>query len=221
MGVPVVLRLDGRLCVVVGGGRVARRKVLGLIAAGARIRIVAPRMHPDLAGNPDLELILRPFVSGDLDGAFLVFAATDDRAVNALVAAAARQSGRLVNVADDPGQSDFHLPAVLRRGGLTVAVSSNGGSPAFAAQFRDYLADRIGPEWKIFTVLASALRQKRLTGGESSAYNRAVISALFAADLPGLLAREDEEAVNRVLTQVAGAEITLADLGIHFGKGTT
>jgi precorrin-2 dehydrogenase / sirohydrochlorin ferrochelatase len=220
-GYPVVLRLAGRLCVVVGGGEVARRKVQGLVAAGARVRVIAPHLHPELLAMPGIELCCRPLLPDDLTGAVLVFAATNDRQVNAEVAAAARQQGALVNVADDPEQCDFHLPAILQRGALTVAVSSGGGSPAFAALLRDRLAAELGPEWQSFCALASALRQKRLTGEGANAYNRAVISDLFAADLPRLLACRDEAAINRLLTRVTGVELTLADLGLHFGKGTT
>ena len=220
-GYPVVLRLTGRRCVVIGGGEVARRKVSGLLAAGARIQVVAPHLHPELLAMPGIELTCRSFLPDDLRGAFLVFAATNDRCVNAAVAAAARQQGVLVNIADDPEESDFHLPAILSRGDLLVAVSSGGGSPAFAARLRDQLATKLGPEWELFCAVAAALRQKQLTDGEASAYNRAVISDLFAADLPDLLSRQDEAAINHLLTQVTGIKMTLADLGIHFGKGTT
>ena len=220
-GYPVVLRTAGKLCVVIGGGEVARRKVQGILAAGARVRVIAPYLHPELQALPGIELECRPFLPDDLAGAFLVFAATNDRSVNAEVAAAARQQGALVNSVDDPQGSDFHLPAILQRGELTVAVSSGGGSPAFAAQLRDRLAAELGPEWQIFCAVAAALRQKRLTGGGASAYNRAVISDLFAADLPRLLASQDEAAINRLLARVTGVELTLDDLGIQFGKGTT
>lgn len=221
VGYPVVLRTSGRLCIVVGAGEVARRKVQGLLAGGARVRVVAPDIHPKLKENSDIEWICRRFVADDLAGAYLVFAATNDRSVNAEVAVCARKQGALVNICDDPEGSDFHLPAILQRGELIVAVSSSGGSPAFAAQLRDRLAAELGPEWQSFCAVAAALRQKQLTGGEASAYNRAVISALFAADLPRLLASQDEEAINRLLTRVTGLELTLADLSIQFGKGTT
>jgi precorrin-2 dehydrogenase/sirohydrochlorin ferrochelatase len=220
-GYPVVLRVSGRLCVVVGGGEIARRKAQGLRAAGARVRVIAPHLDPELLANPGIETSCRSFSPDDLVGAFLVFAATNERLVNAEVAACARKEEKLVNIADDPEGSDFHLPAVLQRGELIVAVSSGGGSPAFAAELRDHLAAELGPEWQSFCALAAALRQKRLTGGEASAYNRAVISDLFAADLPRLLASEDEAAINHLLIKVTGLKLTLADLGILFGKGTT
>ena len=209
------------MCVVVGGGEIARRKVQGLLAAGARVRVIAPHLHQELQENTAIELICRSFLADDLAGALLAFAATNNPQVNADVAACARKKGTLVNIADDPEGSDFHLPAILQRGALTVAVSSGGGSPAFAAQLRDHLAAELGVEWQSFCAIASALRQKRLTGGGASAYNRAVISDLFAADLPRLLARQDEAAINRLLAKVTGVELTLADLGIQFGKGTT
>lgn len=218
---PVVLRLDGRLCVVVGGGAVALRKARGLLAAGARLRVVAPAILPELATNPSLEILPRPFVAADLDGAVLVFAATNDRLVNAEVAACARSRGIPVNCADAPEESDFHLPAVLQRGPLTVAVSSGGESPALAAALRDRLAESVGPEWGILCEVLGALRRKRLTGAEVNAYNRTVVSHLLAADLPGLLAAGDEAAIDRLLAQATGEQITLAALGIRLGKGTS
>ena len=220
-GYPVVLRLVGRRCVVIGGGEVARRKVQKLLDAGAKVQVIAPHLHPELLAMPGIELTCRSYLPDDLCGAFLVYAATNDNTVNAEVAAAARQLGVPVNIADDPEESDFHLPAILSRGDLLIAISSGGGSPAFAAELRDHLATKLGPEWELFCAVAAALRQKRLTDGEASAYNRAVISDLFAADFPLLLAHQDEAAIDRLLTQVTGIKITLADLGIHFGKGTT
>jgi precorrin-2 dehydrogenase/sirohydrochlorin ferrochelatase len=207
--------------VVIGGGEVARRKVAGLLAAGARIQVIAPHLDLELLAMPGIELTCRSYLPADLAGAFLVFAATNDRRVNAAVAAAAGQHGVPVNIADAPEESDFHLPAILSRGDLLVAVSSGGGSPAFAAELRDHLALKLGPEWELFCAVAAALRQKRLTDGEASAYNRAVISDLFAAELPVLLSHQDEAAIDRLLTEVTGIKMTLADLGIHFGKGTT
>ncbi len=102
---PILLNLEGRLCVVVGGGAVGRRKVRGLIGAGARVRLIAP--EPGRQTYRDLEVAARPFRSGDLRGAALAFAATGDREVNAAVAADARREGIPVNVADAPVEGDF------------------------------------------------------------------------------------------------------------------
>jgi len=118
------LDLRGRECLVVGGGRVATEKVRGLLAAGASVTVVAP----------------------DVDGRFLVIAATNRRAVNAAVSEAAAELSTLCNVADDPELCSFILPAVTRHDPIVVAVSSGGASPALAKRIRDDIARLIGPE---------------------------------------------------------------------------
>jgi len=156
---PILLSVAGRLCVVVGGGPVALRKARGLLAAGARVRVVAVELAAapvDLAG---LEVSLHPYCDGDLAGAYLVFAATGDRTVNAAVVREARRRGVLVGVADAPEDGDFALPALLRRGDLTVAVATGGRSPALAALVRDRLASQLGPEWAAVLEIAAPLRR--------------------------------------------------------------
>lgn len=220
-GYPVTLQLADRLCVVVGGGQVALRKVRGLSAAGARVRVVAPGILPEIAALAHVETLERAFVPADLDGALLAFAATDEAAVNEAVATAARERGILINQADRGDEGDFQLPAVIRRGALTVAVASDGSSPALAAAIRDELALRFGPEWATVCEIVAALRQKQLTAEEGIEYNQKVVCHLLAAGLPGLVAAGDEAAADRLLRRVAGHDISLAALGIRLGKGTT
>lgn len=216
---PAALRLAGRLCVVVGGGTVARRKVAGLAGTGARIRIIAPQFHPELLELGGVELCRRPFRSEDLDGATLVFAATDDPAVNAEIVRLAMTRGILVNAADDRVHGgDLLLPAVLRRGALTVAVSSDGGSPALSARLRDEIAAVIGPEWEITCRIVAALRQKELTEANRTAYNSTVVDRLITAGLPALAAAGDAAGIDRLLRQEADG-MTLAALGVELEKG--
>ncbi len=141
---PIVLTgLRGARCVVVGGGPVAARKVAGLLTAGAAVRIISPALTAGLRALADagkLEWEPRPFAAGDLAGARLAFAATDQRAVNASVAREAAQSNILCNVADAPAGGDFHVPAVHRAHGATIAVSTHGADPAGARRLRDHLA---------------------------------------------------------------------------------
>ncbi|HEU5327422.1 MAG TPA: bifunctional precorrin-2 dehydrogenase/sirohydrochlorin ferrochelatase [Thermomicrobiales bacterium] len=142
--VPCLLALDltGRACVIVGGGAVAERKARTLLAAGAAVRVIAPALMPglaELARAGQIRLQPRVYQAGDLAGAWLVVAATDRREVNAAVAAAARAGGALVLVADAPDEGDVTMPAVARRGRLTVAVATAGGSPALASILRDRL----------------------------------------------------------------------------------
>lgn len=213
---PLNLDLAGQLCVVVGGGEVGRRKLEGLLAAGARVRLIDPRPQPVPA---EVELCRRPYRNGDLAGAILVIAASDDQDVNAAVAADARAAGLLVNVVDTPAAGNIALPAVLRRGALSVAVASDGGSPALSALVRDRLAETLGPEWETVADIAAALRRKRLTVSPHPDYNREVLRRLIAAGLPERLAAGDLAAVDALLVEVCGVGTNLATLGIRIPKG--
>jgi len=211
---PVQIHLAGRLCVVVGGGRVGARKAQGLLAAGARVRLVEPRGEAPACRLAGVEHIARPFAVGDLEGALLVFAATDVPAVNATVADEAQRRGLLVNRADDPAGGDFTLPALLRRGELLFAVSSGGANPAFAAAVRDRLAETWAESWGGITTMARALRHRQLTPAEGDAYNHAVVRALLDDRLPALVAAGDWPAVERHLQDFLGAGFSLAELGL-------
>ncbi|HXV19736.1 MAG TPA: bifunctional precorrin-2 dehydrogenase/sirohydrochlorin ferrochelatase [Desulfuromonadales bacterium] len=218
---PILLQLQGRLCVVIGGGPVAIRKARGLRKAGARVRLIASELAVSGGELTDVEVVIRPYSAGDLQGAFVAFAATDDRLVNAAVVREARQRGVLVGVADAPEEGDFTLPALLRRGNLTVSVATAGGSPALAALLRDRLADQLGPEWATVLEIAAALRQKRLTLQGKTEYNQAILRRLLEGGLPDLIADGDASAVDRLLQTLFGEGCTLAQLGIRLAKGMT
>jgi siroheme synthase-like protein len=139
---PIFLDLADRPCLVVGGGPIAEGKVRGLLAAGARVTVVSPTLTPALAAlAAEGRIAHRPrsYAAGDLDGVALALAASGDRAVSAAMLAEGRERGVWVNSADDPERCDFFLPAVLRRGALTVAVSTGGASPALTRAVRDEL----------------------------------------------------------------------------------
>jgi siroheme synthase-like protein len=158
---PVVIELAGRACVVVGGGAVAERKVQGLLAAGAVVTIVSPRLSAGLAALAsagDVHHVCRRYQRGDLAGAALAFVATGDRRLTAAVAGEARRSRVWVNAADDPEHCDFHLPSVLRRGPLLVAVATGGASPALARAVREEI-ERLLPA--DYTMLAETVAQVR------------------------------------------------------------
>ena len=149
-GYPVVLtQLRGAPVVVVGGGAVGERKARGLLAAGAAVRLISPAATAqilDWAAAGQIAWECREYAAGDLAGARLVFAATNQRAVNARVARDAAALGLLCNVADAPGEGSFHLPAVYRGDGVTIAVSTDGASPARAVALRDRIAAWLGYE---------------------------------------------------------------------------
>lgn len=158
---PAMLRVEGQRCVVIGGGKVAQRKIERLLEAGADVTVVAPTLSPELARWADqgsLRCERRPYRRGDLSGAALVFAATDSRQVNAAVAEDAQLLALPINVADDPAGSSFQVPAVIEREGLTLAVSTGGRSPAFARRLREELLELLSPERLALLDLYAELR---------------------------------------------------------------
>ncbi|MBI5543396.1 MAG: bifunctional precorrin-2 dehydrogenase/sirohydrochlorin ferrochelatase [Deltaproteobacteria bacterium] len=141
---PVCLQLEGRRALVVGAGEVATRRIVALLEAGARVTVVAPEASAivrGLAASRSLAWRRRCFRLSDLRDASVVFAATSDRATNRAVAKAATKQKVLVNACDDPAACTFTMPAVARRGALSLAVSTGGTSPATAARVRDALAE--------------------------------------------------------------------------------
>jgi len=192
---PLCLDLRGRRCVVVGGGAVAARKVEGLLECGAAVTVVAPALAPALeerlrAGA--IEARLRPYAEGDLAGALLAIAATDEPAVNARIAAEARARGVLLNAVDDPPRCDFILPAVVRRGDLQIAVSTGGRSPALARWVREDLERRLPPEYGDLLALVADLRAELRREGTSvpperwqDAVDANVLARLAAGDRAG------------------------------------
>lgn len=143
MRYPLTLTDTAGPAVVVGGGVVGERKVRGLLAGGVAVRLISPDATGQLrawAQAGAIEWAQRPYRDGDLAGAGLAFAATDQRAVNRAVAEAARGLGLLVNVADAPAEGNFHAPAVTRQRGLIVAVSTDAGRPRRATRTRDRIA---------------------------------------------------------------------------------
>lgn len=160
---PVMLNMEKRLAAIIGGGGVGYRKVKDLLDAGAKIKIVAPELHQGIIKladkNPGLiEIVQREYQSGDLDGAMIVFSATDDPELNARILFEAEAKGIFVNAVDDPPNCTFFVPSHARRGDLLLAVSTGGSSPAMAAKIRRILEDHI-PE-NIEKIL-KALREAR------------------------------------------------------------
>lgn len=159
--VPVMLNLEGRRCVVVGGGPVAERKAAALAEAGAKTVIISPAVTEGLrervrAGTVDW--VEREFGAGDLAGAFLAIAATDLPGVNAAVAAEAGELGIPVNDAGDGARGSFINPSVLRRGGLVVAVSTSGAGPSAARELCREIDERFGQDYEQYIDFLSSAR---------------------------------------------------------------
>jgi precorrin-2 dehydrogenase/sirohydrochlorin ferrochelatase len=158
---PAFLDLRGRRCLVVGGGAVALRKVEALLRCGAQVLVVAPDLSMELAARVRerrVEHQPREFRTEDLEGAFLVVAATDDAAANARVHEEAERRGLLVNTVDDPERCNFIVPSVIQHGPITVAISTGGASPALAKHLREQIERAVGPEHGALAELMGELR---------------------------------------------------------------
>jgi siroheme synthase-like protein len=191
---PVFLELRGRKVVVVGGGRVATSKLEGLLAAGADVTVVAPRIDGRIQ-QESVVLLPRPFAPSDLDGAWLVVAAATP-SVNRDVRAAAEERRIFVNAVDDPENASAFLGGVFRRGSVTLAVSTGGVAPALAGLVREALETVVPEDVETWVEEARALRrQQRADGVPMEARRPLLLRALNdlyasrAADAPTPQAR--------------------------------
>jgi siroheme synthase-like protein len=207
---PIFLELEGRRCLVVGGGAVAERKVAGLLEAGARVTVVSPTVTDELASlarDGGIRHVAREYREGDLDGYRLAFVATDARDVNASVAAEGRARGVWVNAADDARHSDFILPSTLRRGDLVVAVGTGGTSPALARAIREELEAYFTDEYAELSRIVAEVRRELSDDNRSAdadawrcaldAEIRRLIADDRVADAKRLLRRRLEDARRR------------------------
>jgi len=170
-GYPVNLVVAGRRCVVVGGGRIAARKIEALLDAGASVVVIAPEIGEEIAAWADqgrLVVQQRAFAPEDLDGAWLATTATDDPEVNRAVFAAGEARRLWVNSADDPANCSFTLMSVVRQGDLVVTIGTGGRSPALATYLRDHVTSEMGPEWAVLLELLSEAREAVRATGTSS-----------------------------------------------------
>lgn len=207
---PVCLEISDKLCVVVGGGSVAERKILGLLTAGAQVRVISPQLTGTLAQLADdgrIEWLERGYAQGDLTGALLIFAATNSREVQEAVFREADRAGQLVNVIDAPTRCSFHVPAVVKRGDLTLAVSTGGKSPAVAAMVRKQLAENFGEEYGLLLDLISRLREQVLTGEGNSSERKILFQNILHDDIVHWIKSGQRDLLRKHLRAVLGSDI--------------
>ena len=155
------LRLSGRRCVVIGGGSVGLEKVEGLLACDAEVTLVSPEAHPELVQltlEGSIRWERREYQSGDLDGALIAIAATDDTDLNIRVFEDAETRAMLVNVVDVPPLCNFILPAIVRTGPLAVAISTAGASPALAKRMKREIGELFGEPYANLAILLNEAR---------------------------------------------------------------
>jgi len=204
---PVALLLDGRPCLVVGGGRVAERKIASLLAAGAAMRVVAVEASApvrQLADSGAIALSLREFREEDLDGVFLVIVATNNAELNSAVSAECDRRGLLVNVVDQPPLCNFYVPAVIERGPITLAISTGGASPALAKRLRILLEDVVGEEHGRLAALMAELRGEVMAAYDQQADRAAAWERLLDSDVLELLRRNETDQARRRARELMG-----------------
>lgn len=201
---PICLRLVGADCLVVGGGKVALRKARSLIEAEADVRVVSREFCPELATLDGVHLIQHPFEEADVEGAALVYAATDDPELNSRVARAARAAGALVNVVDTPAECDFIVPSTLVRDRLTVSISSGGAAPALSRRLRLELEEQFPKSLGNFVGLLAELRCTILERVPEAPRRGTIFRTLAERTTWDLFEREGPDAVRRLAHRLVG-----------------
>ncbi len=212
---PINLDIRNRSCLVIGGGGVGTRKALSLLACGARVTVVSPEVTQrlsDLADSRVLVLIQRAYREEDLMTMFLVIGATDDEELNRRVHRDAEKHGILCNIADRPEICNFILPSVVRRGDLTISISTSGRSPALAKKLRKELELAYGEEYSLLLHLMGEIRHKLLKEAHAPEAHKPLFEQLVDSDLPKMIRENRRADIDRLLSDVLGQGFTYGAL---------
>ncbi len=215
---PILLDLNDKHCLVVGGGRVAERKVRSLLQSGAVVRVISPQLTRGLERLQTKGEIIhrrRPFRSTDLRGVFLAIAATNDRRTNNYVFDLAAEQRIPVNVVDDPVHSSFIVPSLVRRGDLLIAISTSGQSPALARALRQKLQKEIGPEYISLLRLLGTARKQILSLGMGPKRKQVLFRKLVGGDLLSLIREKDYSGLESRMETLLGPGFSLKKLGFR------
>jgi precorrin-2 dehydrogenase/sirohydrochlorin ferrochelatase len=211
---PIMLNVQNRTAVVVGGGNVALRKTSGLLACGAKVVVIAPELKPemhDLASAGKIQWIKEEFREGLLDlvaDPLMLFGTTNNRETNVSIYRAAAERKILCNIADVPDLCTFIVPAVITQGDLMIAVSTGGASPALAKRIREDLQKRFGPEYAQMTKLMGELRKEIIRQGKTSDENKRLFGALVNSELLEALRAKNKDRVFEILTSILPSDLS-------------
>ncbi|MDA8234005.1 MAG: bifunctional precorrin-2 dehydrogenase/sirohydrochlorin ferrochelatase [Clostridia bacterium] len=193
---PINLRIENQNCLIVGGGKVAERKVLSLLDCGAIVRVISQQVTEvmdSMAGEGRLELLLRSYEAGDADGFFLVICATDDENINQQVAQECQERNILVNVVDDPIKCNFFVPSVLQRGSLSISISTEGKSPLLARKIRESLEGQFGVEYVEYLELLGEFRTRVINQVPDIKTRKKIFTQVVESDVLDLLRQGNQE----------------------------
>jgi precorrin-2 dehydrogenase/sirohydrochlorin ferrochelatase len=204
---PVYVDLSGKWILIIGGGRVAKRKIETLLEFGANIKIIAKDILPDIQRYIDkgvIRLSGLQFHESALNDVFMVIAATDDKALNSRIGRIAKSKGLLVNVVDQPEDCSFFVPSIIKRGDLVIAISTSGKSPAMAKAIREKLEGEFGSEHAIFLDLMGNLRKMILNMGLSQEENMSIFNKLVNSDLFDAICVYDTDRAINIINEITG-----------------
>jgi precorrin-2 dehydrogenase/sirohydrochlorin ferrochelatase len=216
---PIFLKIEGRAVLVVGGGEVGARKVETLLRCGARVGVVSPALVPWLeekVREGTVELVGSEYDERQLHGRSLVIAATGEGELNSKIARDAERRDLLCNVVDFPSEGNFIVPALMRRGSLTLAISTDGQSPALARKIREDLEERYGEEYADLLHLLGAVRVRLLSASKDSRLNKERFERLVRSPLVDLVRRRDRDGIERMLREILGQGYSLKELEISW-----
>jgi precorrin-2 dehydrogenase/sirohydrochlorin ferrochelatase len=191
---PVILRLDGKKVVIVGGGKVAERKVKGLLGTRAEVVVISPEVTDEIQGlhrNGKIVWKQKFFSDSDISDAFMIFAATNNREINQSISISA-DAHQLVTIADDPDGSNFHVPAYFQRGLLSIAVSTGGASPTLASKIREQLEAQFDDSYESYLEFLSSKRKWILKEVVDASLKRKLLKTIVSSEFLTSDHREDD-----------------------------
>ncbi|MBW1704738.1 MAG: bifunctional precorrin-2 dehydrogenase/sirohydrochlorin ferrochelatase [Deltaproteobacteria bacterium] len=209
---PIFIKLDGKTALVVGGGRVAQRKIETLLEYGASIHIISKELTDrlkQLVEAGDIRHMGENFENKHLDGAFLVIAATDDEKLNHEISETAQKRGLLINAVDQPADCNFIVPSIVKRGDLVIAISTSGKSPALAKKLGKKMGEHFGSEYEAFLTLMGFLRKEVLKMGLSQDENRRIFKEIVDSNILEDLIHNDRDGVKSTLRQIVPGDVVI------------
>jgi precorrin-2 dehydrogenase/sirohydrochlorin ferrochelatase len=209
---PLFIDLEGKTVVVVGGGLVALRKVEALRKTGARVKVISPEVMPEIASDTGVEILRRGYTPGDLFGASLVIAATDDEETNIAVSRDASMSNIFCNVVDKPDLCTFIVPSVVEKGPIKIAISTGGVSPTLSKRLRVQIANFLGDEYATLAVIMGKIRSLVIAGEGGFESHKRIFEVLIDSELIDAIRAHDREHAEEILYQALGERIDLTEI---------
>lgn len=193
---PVMLNLKGKKCTVVGGGKIALRKIKGLVEGGARVKVVSPKLTPELEQikkEGKITHVCRQYRKEDVENSFLVIGATQKRKVNEKIATEAKEKGSLVNIVDSPFLCNFFVPSFLKRGRLTISISTEGASPFLSKKVGEELERIYGEEYETFLDWMEQIREVVIKNVKDKYRRKQIFSHVVNCEILDLLRAGEKE----------------------------